>query len=161
MKIVFTVLALLLIISTSATAQSKKSDRDAKVEQELRTLVRSWDEAYVKGDTATLDRLRELYPQGRFEIRRFRPNIVVKGCGPFAEDTWNKIKVGDVELAIVKPCARCVVTTIDKDTLVQKKEPLKTLAQYRKHELGAIFGQNVIPLNEGRLQLGMNVEVLT
>ena len=57
MKIVITFLALLLIISTSATAQSKKPDRDAKVEQELRTLVRSWDEAYVKGDTATLDRL--------------------------------------------------------------------------------------------------------
>jgi hypothetical protein len=94
-------------------------------------------------------------------MNRFRPNIVVKGCEPFAEDTWNKIKVGDVELAVVKPCARCVVTTIDKDTLVQKKEPLKTLAQYRKHELGAIFGQNVIPLNEGRLQLGTIVEVLT
>jgi uncharacterized protein YcbX len=94
-------------------------------------------------------------------MNRFRPNIVVKGCEPFAEDTWNKIKVGDVELAVVKPCARCVVTTIDKDTLVQKKEPLKTLAQYRKHELGVIFGQNVIPLNEGRLQLGMNVEILT
>jgi uncharacterized protein YcbX len=94
-------------------------------------------------------------------MNRFRPNIVVKGCEPFAEDTWNKIKIGSVELAIVKPCARCVVTTIDKATLEQSKEPLKTLAKYRKHELGAIFGQNVIPLNEGRLQLGMNVEVLT
>jgi len=93
-------------------------------------------------------------------MNRFRPNLVVKGCEPFAEDTWNKIKIGDVELAIVKPCARCVVTTIDKETLVQKKEPLKTLAKYRNHELGAIFGQNVIPLNGGRLQLGMNVEVL-
>jgi ketosteroid isomerase-like protein len=57
MKLAFTFLALLLTISTSATAQTKKSDRDAKVEQELRSLVRSWDEAYVKGDTATLDRL--------------------------------------------------------------------------------------------------------
>ena len=93
-------------------------------------------------------------------MNRFRPNLVVKGCEPFAEDTWNKIKIGDVELAIVKPCARCVVTTIDKETLVQKKEPLKTLAKYRNHELGAIFGQNVIPLNGGRLQLGTNVEVL-
>jgi uncharacterized protein YcbX len=93
-------------------------------------------------------------------MNRFRPNLVIKGCEPSAEDTWNKIKIGDVELAIVKPCARCVVTTIDKVTLEQSKEPLKTLAKYRKHELGAIFGQNVIPLNEGRLQLGMNVEVL-
>ena len=93
-------------------------------------------------------------------MNRFRPNLVVKGCEPYAEDTWNKIKIGDVELAIVKPCDRCVVTTIDKETLVQSKEPLKTLAVYRKHPLGAIFGQNIIPLNEGRLQLGMNVEVL-
>ena len=57
MKIVFTFPALLLAISNAATAQSTKSDRDAKVEQELRTLVHLWDEAYVKGDTATLDRL--------------------------------------------------------------------------------------------------------
>jgi len=94
-------------------------------------------------------------------MNRFRPNLIVKGCDPYAEDTWNKLKIGDVELAIVKPCARCVVTTIDKDTLEQSKEPLKTLNQYRKHELGAIFGQNVIPLNGGRLRLGMNVEIMS
>jgi uncharacterized protein YcbX len=94
-------------------------------------------------------------------MNRFRPNLVIKGCEPSAEDTWNKIRIGDVELALVKPCARCVVTTIDKVTLEQSKEPLKTLAKYRKHVLGAIFGQNVIPVNEGRLQLGMNVEVLS
>ena len=100
-------------------------------------------------------RLEEQVP-----MNRFRPNVVVKGCEPFAEDTWNKIKIGNVELAVVKPCARCVVTTIDKETLEQKKEPLKTLAKYRKHKLGAIFGQNVIPLNGGRLQLGMSVDIL-
>jgi uncharacterized protein YcbX len=94
-------------------------------------------------------------------MNRFRPNLVVKGCDAYAEDTWNKIKIGDVELAIVKPCDRCVVTTIDKTTLEQSKEPLKTLAAYRKHPLGAIFGQNIIPLNEGRLQLGMNVDVIS
>ncbi len=94
-------------------------------------------------------------------MNRFRPNIVVRGCDLFAEDTWNRIKAGDVELAVVKPCARCIVTTIDKETLEQSKEPLKTLGKYRKHELGAIFGQNVIPLNAGNLRLGMNVEILS
>jgi uncharacterized protein YcbX len=94
-------------------------------------------------------------------MNRFRPNIVVRGCEPFAEDTWNRIKIGDVELAVVKACARCVVTTIDKDTLEQSKEPLKTLGKYRKQKLGAIFGQNVIPLNEGCLRLGMNMEVIS
>jgi len=94
-------------------------------------------------------------------MNRFRPNLVVKGCGACAEDTWKRIRMGDVELAVVKPCARCVVTTIDKETLERSKEPLKTLGKYRKHELGAIFGQNAIPLNEGRLRPGMNVEVLS
>lgn len=94
-------------------------------------------------------------------MNRFRPNVVVKGCEPFAEDTWNRIRAGDVEMAVVKPCARCVVTTIDKNTLETSKEPLKTLGKYRKQTLGAIFGQNVIPLNEGILQLGMTVEVLS
>lgn len=94
-------------------------------------------------------------------MNRFRPNIVVKGCDPYAEDTWNQIQIGDVKLAIVKPCARCEVTTIDKETLERSKEPLKTLGKYRKHALGAIFGQNVIPLNRGRLRLGMNVDVLS
>jgi len=94
-------------------------------------------------------------------MNRFRPNIVVRGCEPFAEDSWNRIRIGDVKLAVVKPCARCVVTTIDRETLEQGKEPLKTLGKYRKHELGAIFGQNVVPLNEGKIQLGMNVEVLS
>jgi uncharacterized protein len=94
-------------------------------------------------------------------MNRFRPNLVVKGCEPFAEDTWNRIRIGEVELAVVKPCARCVVTTIDKETLEQSQEPLKTLGKYRKHKLGAIFGQNVIPLNGGSIRLGMNVEVLS
>lgn len=93
-------------------------------------------------------------------MNRFRPSIVVKGCEAYAEDTWNRIQIGDVKLAIVKPCARCEVTTIDKETLERRKEPLKTLGKYRKHALGAIFGQNVIPLNGGRLELGMSVEVI-
>ncbi|MFL7869653.1 MAG: MOSC domain-containing protein [Anaerolineales bacterium] len=94
-------------------------------------------------------------------MNRFRPNMVVKGCEPFAEDTWSRICIGDTELAIVKPCARCVVTTIDKETLAKSKEPLKTLASYRTWNGGAMFGQNVIPLNEGRIRLGMNVKILS
>jgi len=93
-------------------------------------------------------------------MNRFRPNVVFKGCEPFAEDTWRRIRIGDVELALVKPCARCVVTTIDKETLVQSKEPLKTLSTFRKRDGEAMFGQNAIPLNEGRLEVGMSVEIL-
>ncbi|MBL0344376.1 MOSC N-terminal beta barrel domain-containing protein [Candidatus Villigracilis affinis] len=93
-------------------------------------------------------------------MNRFRPNIVVKGCDPFAEETWKRIRIGGVEMALVKPCARCMVTTIDKDTLAKSKEPLKTLNTYRKQELGVIFGMNIIPLNEGVVKVGMSVEVL-
>lgn len=93
-------------------------------------------------------------------MNRFRPNLVIKGCKPFEEDSWKRIRIGDVELALVKPCARCEVTTFDKETLERSKEPLKTLGKYRKHQLGAIFGVNVIPLNSGRLTVGRSVEIL-
>ena len=94
-------------------------------------------------------------------MNRFRPNVVVRGCESFAEDTWKRIRIGEVEMAIVKPCARCVVTTIDKETLEASKEPLKTLNTFRKRAGGAMFGQNVIPLGKGRLEVGMNVEILS
>jgi uncharacterized protein YcbX len=93
-------------------------------------------------------------------MNRFRPNMVVKGCEPFAEDTWKRICIGDIEMALVKPCPRCVVTTIDKETLKKSKEPLKTLNTYRKQEGGAMFGMNVIPLNEDEVKVGMKVEIL-
>jgi len=93
-------------------------------------------------------------------MNRFRPNIVVQNCEPFEEDTWKRIRIGDVEMALVKPCPRCVVTTIDKETLEKSKEPLKTLATYRNQEDGAMFGMNVIPLNEGEIKIGMSVEIL-
>ncbi|WKZ34827.1 MAG: MOSC domain-containing protein [Anaerolineales bacterium] len=93
-------------------------------------------------------------------MNRFRPNLVVKGCEPFAEDLWKRIKINGIEMALVKPCARCVVTTIDKESLERNKEPLKTLGDYRKRDGGAMFGVNVIPLSEGNLEIGMEVEIL-
>ncbi len=93
-------------------------------------------------------------------MNRFRPSLVVRGATPFAEDDWKRIRINGVEIALVKPCARCVVTTIDKETLEQRAEPLKTLSVYRKHELGAVFGMNAIPLNEGKIEIGMEVRIL-
>jgi len=112
---------------------------------------------------ASKESLADLNARMEFPVpmNRFRPNLVVRGCEPFVEDTWNRVRIGEVEMAVVKPCARCVVTTIDKETLAKSKEPLKTLASYRRRNGGAMFGQNVIPLNEGRLRLGMSVEVLS
>ncbi len=92
-------------------------------------------------------------------MNRFRPNLVVKGCRPFEEDEWKRIKAGCLELAIVKPCPRCMVTTIDKETLETGREPLKTLSIFRKQPGGVMFGQNAIPLNEGRLEVGMSLQI--
>jgi hypothetical protein len=94
-------------------------------------------------------------------MNRFRPNIVFRGCDAFAEDTWTRIRIGKVEIEVVKPCPRCVVTTIDKETLASSKEPLRTLNTFRRRVGGAMFGQNVIPVNRGRLNIGMSVEVLS
>jgi hypothetical protein len=92
---------------------------------------------------------------------RFRPNLVVAGCPPFEEDGWKRIRIGEVELAIVKPCARCEVTTIDQASAVRSKEPLETLATFRRADGNKVmFGMNVIPLNEGRLRVGDPVEIL-
>ncbi|MCZ2127067.1 MAG: MOSC N-terminal beta barrel domain-containing protein [Anaerolineales bacterium] len=93
-------------------------------------------------------------------MNRFRPSLVVRGASAFAEDNWKRIRINGTEIALVKPCARCVVTTIDKETLEQRAEPLKTLSLYRKHELGAVFGMNAIPLGEGKIEIGMEVEIL-
>jgi uncharacterized protein YcbX len=94
-------------------------------------------------------------------MNRFRPNLVVQGCAPFEEDTWKRIRIGQVEMALVKLCSRCEVTTIDQETTLRAKEPLKTLATFRRIEGNKVmFGVNVIPLNEGQLRVGDSVQVL-
>ncbi|WP_415883820.1 MOSC N-terminal beta barrel domain-containing protein [Neptuniibacter sp. QD34_54] len=93
----------------------------------------------------------------------FRTNLVVKGCEAFAEDSWKRIRIGEVEFEIVKDCSRCVLTTIDPKTgqPVPAGEPIKTLANYRKGEDNEVyFGQNLVPLNEGQIKQGDTVEVL-
>ena len=92
--------------------------------------------------TATLDRLRELYPQGRFEVRRFRPNIVVEtasGEKDFVENAWigQTLALGDaVRLAITGPCARCVMTTLPQADLPKDAGILRSAAQYNRANVG-------------------------
>lgn len=92
--------------------------------------------------TATLDRLRELYPQGRFDIRRFRPNIVVQlasGEKGFAENAWvgHTVAVGEaVRLKITAPCGRCVMTTLAQDDLVSDPGILRAAAQHNQANVG-------------------------
>lgn len=92
-------------------------------------------------------------------MNRFRPNLVVSGCAPYAEDGWGRIEIGGVRLRVVKPCERCIVTTTDQATGERGKEPLRTLATYRRVGTDVMFGQNVVHENTGRLRLGDEVRV--
>ncbi len=101
---------------------------------------------------------------GRLEqpvpMNRFRPNLVVQGCDAFAEDTWQHIKIGDIEFDVAKACSRCSVPGVDQSTGEQGKEPLKTLATYRRWDHAIWFGQNLIAQGEGALRVGDTVEIL-
>ena len=87
-------------------------------------------------------------------MNRFRPNLVVAGGEPYAEDGWGRIVIGGLRLQVVKPCARCLITTTDQSTGVRAKEPLRTLASYRKVGDQVMFGQNVVHQNTGPLRIG-------
>jgi uncharacterized protein len=93
-------------------------------------------------------------------MNRFRPNLVVSGCTPYQEDSWKKIRIGEVTFKVAKPCARCVLTTVDQESGLKGAEPLKTLASYRTTNNKVIFGQNLIALNEGLIARNDQVEVL-
>lgn len=126
------------------------------------------------------ERIEESYRDADKDVRvpmnRFRPNLVVEGSDPFEEDNWSKIRVGEALFWVVKPCARCVMTTVDQARgEFDGKEPLKTIASFRmakdafpgKYEdLGqtanaVLFGENLIPENPGTaVNVGDEVEVL-
>jgi uncharacterized protein YcbX len=91
---------------------------------------------------------------------RFRPNIVVEGTEPFAEDRWKQIRVGGVVFRVAKPCARCVTTTVDQQTGEKGAEPLRTLARYRTVNGNILFGQNLIHEGTGTIRINDAVEVL-
>jgi uncharacterized protein YcbX len=89
---------------------------------------------------------------------RFRPNIVVRGATPYAEDSWKTLTGPDLTLRLVKPCARCQIVTKDQRTGVGGDEPLRTLATYRQRDNKTLFGQNAIPDGPGSIRVD---EVLT
>ena len=99
------------------------------------------------------DRLDEPLP-----MNRFRPNLVVAGGAAFAEDTWTRVRIGNVDFRAGGPCARCVVTTTDQATAGRGPEPLRTLARYRRDATDPTnvnFGQNLIhETKSGTLRLG-------
>jgi uncharacterized protein YcbX len=94
-------------------------------------------------------------------MNRFRPNIVVSGCPPFAEDGWRRLRIGPVVFDVVKPCARCAITTTDQATAERGAEPLRTLATYRRRRDGKVlFGQNLLHEGAGVIRVGDALEIL-
>lgn len=95
-------------------------------------------------------------------MNRFRPNLVVTTTVPFEEDQWKSIRIGETVFHLVKPCARCVLTTIDQQTGVAGKEPLKTLSSYRTAHNKVLFGQNLIWGRQGnQIMQGDKVEIVS
>jgi uncharacterized protein YcbX len=128
----------------------------------------------IIGESSLADLNSKLEKQ--IPMNRFRPNLVVSGVAAFAEDNWKKIKIGNTIFRSTKPCARCVITTIDQKTGVSDiQEPLKTLAKYRRStdvfpqnysELGlgkndVLFGQNLVAENFGEeIKVGDQIEII-
>ncbi|OLP19575.1 MOSC domain-containing protein [Leptolyngbya sp. 'hensonii'] len=94
-------------------------------------------------------------------MNRFRPNLVVTGCEPYAEDTWRRVRIGAIEFLGVKLCGRCVITTTDQERGErQGQDPLETLAAYRQVGGRILFGQKLVYSKSGQLVLGDRIEVL-
>ena len=110
---------------------------------------------------ASLNDLNKRLPES-VAMMRFRPNLVVKNTEPFEEDFWKFIRIGDCELQVVKPCSRCVLTTVDPETgKFSGKEPLRTLATFRKENGKVLFGQNLLATKMGEMEVGMPVEIIS
>ncbi|MFI0713443.1 MOSC domain-containing protein [Streptomyces inhibens] len=116
--------------------------------------------------TSSLDALNSLIAQGDhadegpLPMNRFRPNVVVDGTAPWAEDDWHRVRIGEVVFQVAKPSSRCVVTTTDQRTAERGKEPLRTLARHRRFGDRLVFGQNLIPRGVGTIRIGDPFEIL-
>jgi uncharacterized protein YcbX len=109
--------------------------------------------------TASLEDLNQRLDQA-VSMKRFRPNIVVDGCEAFAEDHWAEFSIGEIAMRGVKPCSRCILTTVDPATGQRSGvEPLQTLMRYRKQGSNVYFGQNVIHNAIGNIQIGDSVVI--
>ena len=93
-------------------------------------------------------------------MERFRPSIVVSGVEPYAEDSWVRVQLAELTFRAPKRCERCTVTTVDPETGVRGKEPLRTLAAYRKADGKVWFGMNLIHDGEGVLSVGDRVGLI-
>ena len=102
---------------------------------------------------SSLDDLNSRLPVS-LPMTRFRPNIVFTGAEAFYEDQMKHFTINNIDFYGVKLCARCVITTIDQDTAIKSREPLKTLSTYRQKNNKIYFGQNLLHSGEGEIKVG-------
>ncbi|TXR51901.1 MOSC domain-containing protein [Reinekea thalattae] len=121
---------------------------------------------FLIASRASLNAVAEQCPEP-VNIQQFRANIIVDECEPFAEDSWQRFKIGDVVFETVSPCVRCSLITVNPATAERSSigEPFKTLTKQRMLEengkkQGPTFGMNLVALNEGTIRVGDSVEVL-
>jgi uncharacterized protein YcbX len=99
--------------------------------------------------------------EGPLDMLRFRPNLVVRGAAPFAEDGWTRIRIGEATFRVVKGCDRCVLTTLDPETGEKQMEPITSLARHRRWDGKTWFAANLVPDTPGAvMRVGDEVEVL-
>ncbi|MFT9419183.1 MOSC domain-containing protein [Acetobacter sp.] len=115
-------------------------------------------------NTASLDELNTRLPAGQgVPMTRFRANIVLSGAQPWAEDGWRRLSIGgSVVVRVLAPCSRCMVTSIDQNTaqVPNPKEPLATLASFRRAQGGVMFAQNAVVEKGGLISVGDKAQVL-
>ncbi len=153
---------------------SAKLERDCRLVYMPDDAVRRVDGVYAsEGETvgfadgfplllisqASLDELNQRLPEP-VPMNRFRPNLVVSGCSPFAEDGWKRIRIGPLEFDVAKACTRCVIPSIVQETAERDPHINRALAAFRRFDGQICFGQNLLYRGEGRLAVGDPVEVL-
>ncbi|MBP9913634.1 MAG: MOSC domain-containing protein, partial [Opitutaceae bacterium] len=118
------------------------------------------------GEASLADLNDRLVAQGEAPVPmdRFRPNLVIAGSAAFAEDTWPRFRIGDLTFRTTGPCARCTITTTDQQTAARGKEPLRTLATYRRDQTEPTnlnFGQNLVhETKSGSLRVGDAISII-
>ncbi|MFC6079786.1 MOSC domain-containing protein [Sphaerisporangium aureirubrum] len=128
---------------------------DAPILLTSRSSLRRLDDWILEGAMERQDD-----PPAPLDMARFRPNLVIDGAPPYAEDDWREIRIGSVAFRFTEHCDRCAVTTYDPVTIEKGKEPLRTLARHRGWDGKTWFGIRMVPRGRGEIRLGDPVTVL-